>query len=149
SDRSAHAARTAPRALQRIRAATHRPTLRARRRRAAAAPVQPAWLLPPDRLQREVFVLQRHVVLQLVERQTRAAVAAQIRHLHLPRGPDSLDPLKIAVRQTPDDAMLEVVLDARHGIGVLADPENRSRVLGHFGALRRRLNLPDWRAVHA
>src|SRR5438034_25887 len=62
--------------------------------------------LPPDRLQREIVILERHVVFELVERQTRPARAAQIGHLELTRGPDALHVLKVRVDQAADELIL-------------------------------------------
>ena len=56
----------------------------------SALPVLPARSLSPDCLQREVFFLHRDVVFELVERESRAAAAFEVGHLHLPRRPDAL-----------------------------------------------------------
>ena len=85
--------------------------------------------VPPDRLQREVFVLHRHVVLELVERQPRPAAAAHVGHLELPRGPDALDVLDVGIGQPAHDLVLDEVLDPGERVVVLAHPDDRPRVL--------------------
>src|SRR5207244_2481372 len=85
--------------------------------------------LAANRLQREVVVFHRDVVLELVERETRAAAAAQIEHLQLARGPDALDVLDVRVHQPPDGLVLDDVFDAGERVVVLADPDDGSRVL--------------------
>src|SRR5262245_34596871 len=85
-------------------------------------------LLAPECLQREVFVSKRDVVGQLVERQPRATVAAQIGHLELTRRPDALHRLIVAVGETPHDLVVDVILEPLEGVAVLANPDDRSRV---------------------
>src|SRR5438876_770637 len=56
-------------------------------------------LLAADRLQREVFILERHVVLQFLQRQPCPAASAEIDHLELPGAPDALNVLDVGVVQ--------------------------------------------------
>ena len=88
-----------------------------------------ALSLPPDRLQREVLVLQRHVVLQLVERQPRAAAARRsvISSCRAVQMPCTFWMSRVV--QPADQPVLDVVLDPRERVVVLADPDDRSRVL--------------------
>src|SRR5262245_3606422 len=72
----------------------------------------------------EIVVLQGYVVLQLVERQSRAAPAHNVGNLDLLRSPDSLHVLDAGVVQPAYDGILDVILDARGRIVVLADPED-------------------------
>ena len=97
--------------------------------------------LAAQREDREVFAPERHVVFQLLEGQARAAAPEEIGHLHLPRRPDALHVADVAIVQAAGDAGFGVVLDARPGIGVLADPDGRTapplvpgeRLRGHAG----------------
>src|SRR5207244_10846596 len=63
--------------------------------------------LASDRLQREVVLLHRRVVLQLLERQARAAAAAQVGHFQLPGRPDALDGLNVRILQPANNLALE------------------------------------------
>src|SRR5262249_56541896 len=105
-------------------------------------------LLSPDGLQREVFVFERDVVFELVEGQLRAAAAAEVGHLELARGPDALNVPDVGVVQAPHRLILDVVLETRERVVVLAHPHDGSRVLRRFRLARRRLDLPARRAVH-
>src|SRR3954463_2347061 len=79
---------------------------------------------PADRLQREIFLFHRHVVLELVEGQPRPAAAPEIGHLELAGGPDALNVLDVAVVQSPHRLVLDEVLDPRERVVVLADPDD-------------------------
>src|SRR5439155_2530654 len=88
--------------------------------------------LTPDRLEREVFLFHRLVVLQFVEDEPRPAVAAEVVHLELRGRPDALHLLEVGVIQATDDLILDVVLDARESVVVLPQPPDRPRVLGRL-----------------
>src|SRR5262249_4143191 len=104
-------------------------------------------LLPPDGLQREVLVLQRDVVFQLVERELRAAAAAEVGHLELARGPDAPNVPDVGIVQAANGLVLDVVLDARERVVVFPHPHDRARVLRRLGLARGRLDFPARRAV--
>src|SRR4029453_11106617 len=55
-----------------------------------SATILSASLLAPERLQREIVVIQREAVLEFFERQSRAAVPFEVGHLHLAGRPDPL-----------------------------------------------------------
>src|SRR5687768_16961737 len=101
----------------------------------------------PQRLQREVFVFQRNVVLELLERENRAALAPQVGHLQASPRPNALHLNEIAVLQTPHDLGFDVTLDLREGMVIFPDPHDRFGVLRNLFLRRRRLNLPAWRTI--
>src|SRR5581483_10585397 len=70
-------------------------------------------LLAADGLQCELVILHRDVVLQLVEREARAAAAPEVRHLEDPRGPDALHGREVQIVQPAHDLILDVVLDTQ------------------------------------
>src|SRR5262249_28786247 len=96
----------------------------------------------PDRLQGEVVVFHGRVVLDLQQREPRAAAPPRFSHLELPRGPNTLDILDIGIRESAYNIVLDETVDPRRRVVVLADPHNRARVLGPLGLFWRRLNLP-------
>src|SRR5712671_290864 len=131
----------------RIRVAT-RPARRRTAAGAAPAQLRGGVSLPPNRLQREVVPVHRQVVLQLVERQACPASAPQVGHLELARAPDALDVLDVRVDEPPNSLILDEVLDAGEYVVVLANPDDRSRVLRRLRLLRLRLYFPAAHAVH-
>src|SRR5438128_2303404 len=104
-------------------------------------------LRPANGLQREVLILERNVVGEPVERQTRTASSSQVGHFHLPRRPDALHVLDIGVIQPPDDLILHVVLEPGERVVVIANPYDRLRVLRRLRLLRPRLDPPARRPV--
>src|SRR5215212_525506 len=99
-------------------------------------------LLPANCLQREALFLESDVVFELVERQPGAAAAAQIHHLELLRRPDPLDVLDVRIGQAAYDLVLDQAFNPRERVVVLANPDDRLRVLGALCLTRRRLDLP-------
>src|SRR4051812_6434162 len=92
----------------------------------ASLKVATRLLRAPDRLQRELLVLQWQVVLQFIQREARPAAAAHIRHLQHASSPDALDVLDIRVRQAANELVFRIVLDPGESVVVLADPDQRT-----------------------
>jgi hypothetical protein len=98
-------------------------------------------------LEREVLVLHRHVVLQLLEREARPATRPEVGHLEPSGRPDALHVGHVSVVQPTDRLVLDEVVEAGKGIGALSHPDNGSGVLGRFALLGHRLHFPARLAV--
>src|SRR5580765_7018785 len=72
-------------------------------------------------LESEVSLLERQVVLDLVECKSRQAAPAQVGHLHLASRPDPLDVSQIGIGQPSYHLILDVGFDLRDGVVVLAN----------------------------
>ena len=101
----------------------------------------------PQRLQREVGVFHRNVVLKFLDLQDRMTLSLQVVHVDLVGCPDALIIPDIGVMRPPDQFFSAVVFDLNEGVIVLSHPQVRITVLRDFGLFWRRLQLPAGGAV--
>src|SRR6185369_11637233 len=75
-----------------------------------------------ERLQCEIFVFHRRVVLQLVDLQDSVAVSFQVMHVDVMRSPNTLIISNVGVMRAPNQSRLVVILDLCQRVIVFADP---------------------------
>src|ERR1700737_4595162 len=95
-----------------------------------------------QRLDCEVFLSQRDVVLQLVYRENRSAVSAEVGHFKAAGGPDAQYLREIAVLQPPDEIRLDEIFNLRKRVGVFPNPHSGPRVLRDLLLRGGRFDMP-------
>src|SRR5687767_9823911 len=101
-----------------------------------------------ERLHGEIGLLERDVVLDLLEHEPRTAAAVQVVHDHFVRGPDPLYRLNFRRLQPANQLFPRIRLDLDGDVIILADPENLTGILRGPAGPGNRLDLPRGRAVN-